>query len=306
MPRGHNVKLDILSVVCGRSGETIEGLLSVPIKDGLLIKKQDHIFFVHDKIQQACYQLNEEKALPGLHFHIAGILIQHGMLNTLEELFSVTSHLTKGFSCIAADAAGHAGGPGNHESWYMQNGISPSDHGVNRTTYVEIYHLAALRSKEIAAYSEGLDFIRRAMELADDSVSKELRFKCAREYHIALHLNGFYEEADDFFEKEIVTCPDVFAIKDNCICKVSQDSMLGKYLDAAEFGLSILRQRGIDISLNPTHGDLVKDLQVVYREFENNNIKSIFDLKKISKKRSGGDEIYHGIDPGHCAGLIFL
>jgi len=253
---GHNVELNILSVVSGLPEEEIESLLTTPLEDGLLIRKQDHIFFVHDKIQQACYQLNEETALPKLHFDIAAILIEHDLINSLDELFSVTSHLNKGFSYIKE----------------------------NRKKFVEIYHRAASKSKEISAYSEELEFINKAMELLDDSVPETLRFKCASEYHIALHLNALYDEADDFFKRQILNYPDMFAIRDNCICKVSQDSMLGKYEDATKFGLSILKKRGIEINLDPTQEDLVEDLNFVYEEFKKKNIHTIFDLKKIPKK----------------------
>lgn len=278
---GHNVPLNILSVISGLTVEMTEHLLKRPLEDGLLIKRQNRIFFVHDKIQQACYQLNDQKELPKLHFEIANILIKHALTNTLEELFSVTAHLSKGFSYITAN---------------LKNRQCKNKDTINLITYIDLYYQAALKSKEIAAYSEELEFIGKAMELLDnyfyenDIVSinnfsqEDIRFRCAREYHIALHLNGFYEEADLFFKKEILTCPDIFAIKDNCICKVSQDSMLGKYKDASEFGISILKQRGLKIHLTPTHEELVQDLRQVYKGFEQKNIQTIFDLKKIPKK----------------------
>ena len=132
---GHNVSLEILSIVAGRPTSELEETLTRPLEDGLLMLRSDHIYFAHDKIQQACYQLNDEEALPKLHFEIANILIEHGLYEKLEDLFTVTSHLTKGISRI------------NRE----------------HDRYIEIFLKAGKMSREVSAYGEYLHFIKQAM-----------------------------------------------------------------------------------------------------------------------------------------------
>lgn len=149
-----------------------------------------------------------------------------------------------------------------------------------------IYLNAAIKSKEIAAYSEFMRYIEKARKLIYETLDQQTKFQIFSEYHIALHLNARYKEADDFFEKHLLTYPDIFSLKDNYVCKVSQDSMLGKYRNATTFGLSILENLGIKVNLQPDIAELQRELVSVRKMFMENNIHTIFDLLKIEQKET--------------------
>ena len=253
---GHNVNLNVLSVVTGKNKNAILQTLKVPFEDGLLYFKQNHVYFTHDKIQQACYQLNRISELPGLHFTIANTLIRHELFHSLDELFNLVGHLDKAFDLICND--------------YER--------------YVDIYMMAALKSKEISAYKEFLVYVRQAMSLIHDSLSDAIRFSVYREYHIALYLNSLFEEADEFFYEKLVGYGNLLELRENYFSKVSQDSMRGNYKEATQFGMSILKKMGIDLIIDPEIGDLVHELKEIDAIFEQKGIKKISELQRIERK----------------------
>ena len=253
---GHNVNIDVLSVVTGKSKDTISQTLKLPFEDGLLYQKRNNVYFTHDKIQQACYQLNQTSELPRLHFTIANILIRHELFQSLDELFNLVGHLDKGSEFIRRD--------------FEQ--------------YIEIYMMAALKSKEISAYKEFLIYVRQAMSLLQDSLPDSIRYRVYREYHIALYLNSLFEEADAFFYEKLIGYKNFLELRENYFSKVSQDSMLRNYKDATEFGMSILKKVGIELEIDPKIEDLAHELAEVEALFEKAGIKKISDLQNIERK----------------------
>ena len=253
---GHNVDLDILSVITGENRETISQTLKLPFEDGLLNQKQNHIYFAHDKIQQACYQLNPPNELPRLHFSIANTLIDHELFQSLDALFNIVGHLDKGFEFIRGDFE----------------------------RYIEIYMRAALKSKEISAYREFLVYVRQAMSLLNESIKDTIRYQVYREYHIALYLNSMFEEADAFFYEKLIGYRNLFELRENYFSKVSQDSMLRHYKDATEFGMSILKKLGIELVIDPEIDDLAHELNEVETIFEQAGIRKISQLQNIERK----------------------
>ncbi|MBF0288914.1 MAG: AAA family ATPase [SAR324 cluster bacterium] len=253
---GHNVDLNILSVVSGLSDEQVQEVLTLPVEDGLLYQKQHRVYFAHDRIQQACYQLNQPEELPHLHYTIANMLISHELYHTLDDIFNLTGHLDKGFE-------------------YIQE---------NLEQYIEIYLLAALKSKEISAYKEFLIYIKKGMELLQTKLPEELCYRIYREYHIALYLNSMFDEADAFFEEKLIDYSNLLSLKENYFSKVSQDSMLGKYQKATEFGISILGRLGLDLNINTDFKELVEELNQVEAAFAEAGIHQISDLQKIEQK----------------------
>jgi predicted ATPase/signal transduction histidine kinase/CheY-like chemotaxis protein len=253
---GHNVDLDILSIITGKNKKAISQTLKLPFEDGLLNQKQNHIYFAHDKIQQACYQLNPPGELPRLHFTIATTLIGHELFQSLDELFNIVGHLDKGFDFIREDFE----------------------------RYIEIYMMAALKSKEISAYKEFLVYVRQAMSLLNESVNDAIRYQVYREYHIALYLNSMFEQADAFFYEKLIGYENLFELKENYFSKVSQDSMLRNYKNATEFGMSILKKLGIELVIDPEIEDLRRELKEVETLFEKAGITKISELQNIERK----------------------
>ena len=253
---GHNVDLDLLSVITGMSTEVISKTLRRPLEDGLLFKRHGHVYFAHDKIQQACYQLNRISELPRLHFTIARTLIDHDLFHSTDDLFNLVGHLDKGFSYINQD--------------FEQ--------------YIDLYMMAAVKSKEISAYKEFLIYVNQAMSLLQTSLPESLRYRVYREYHIALYLNSLFDDADAFFNQYLIGYADLLALRENYFSKVSQDSMRRNYKAATEFGMAILRKMGIDLNIDPGMADLAKELDEVEALFHQAGISKISELRHIEKK----------------------
>ena len=253
---GHNVDLNVLSVITGKSIDAISQTLGLAFEDGLLYQKHNHVYFTHDKIQQACYQLNKTSELPGLHFTIANTLIRHELFQSLDELFNLVGHLDKGFDFIRKDFE----------------------------KYIEIYMMAALKSKEISAYKEFLVYVRQAMSLLNDSLSDSIRYGVYREYHIALYLNSLFAEADAFFHEKLMGYENLLELRENYFSKISQDSMLRNYKRATEFGMSILKKMGIELVIDPQIEDLSDELNEVETLFKKAGINKVSELQNIERK----------------------
>ncbi len=175
----------MLEIILNKKRKDILKLIITPLEDGLIILKENHIYFVHDKIQQACYQLNPKEQLPHIHFEIANVLLESGMLDNIGDLFSIVSHLENSFNFVKA---------------------SPEK-------YFRVFLNAAIKSKEISAYKEFMRYIERCMDLIYPGIDKEQEFILYSEYHIALHLNARYKEADDFFYDKILKLMMIFFFK---------------------------------------------------------------------------------------------
>ena len=254
---GHNASLDILSIVAKMDRDAIVKLLEQPFEYGLLTQKHAHVYFTHDKIQQACYQLNPDRDLPGRHFSIAKALMAHGRCHTHEDLFSLAGHLDKGFNFI------------------REEGEAP---------YVEIYMKAALKSKTLSAYNEFLAYVGQALALLSPWVPEALRFQVYREYHIGLYLNSRFDAADAFFNDKLAGYDDILTLGENYFSKVSQDSMRKDFKGAVEFGMSVLEKTGIRLKKDPGMQDLRQALAEVEALFDQAGITEISQLSLVPKK----------------------
>ena len=191
---GHNVDLDVLPIVTGTSLDDIRQTLKLPFEYGLVSRKNNHLYFTHDKIQQACYQLNPPEDLPRLHFTIADTLMRNKQNQHLDEIFNLVDHLDKGFEHI-------------------------SD---NFEDYIGIYMKAALKSKEISAYGKFLNYVEKALSLLRKEHPDTLRDKVNCQYHIALYLNSRFKEADLFFNKKLTRIQNHLVLRENYFSKVSR------------------------------------------------------------------------------------
>nr|WP_245569055.1 AAA family ATPase [Desulfobacter curvatus] len=253
---GHNVDFSVLSIVTKKRLEDIRRILKQPFEYGLLCQKENHLYFTHDKIQQACYQLNPPEELPLLHFTIANTLMHNELYQQPDDLFNLVGHLDKGFEHIS----------GNFEN------------------YIRIYMKAAMKSKEISAYNELLNYVEKALSLLRKGHPDTVRDHVYCQYHIALYLNSRFKEADAFFTEKLTRIQNHLALRENYFAKVSQDSMLKKYKQAMELGMSVLEPFGIELDIDPSIDDLNRHLDEMALGLAQAGVTTISDLLKIERK----------------------
>ena len=253
---GHNVNLDVLAVVTEKSMDYIRQTLKKPFEYGLLTLKKNILYFTHDKIQQACYQLNRPEALPGLHFTIADTLMRNTLNQRLDDLFNLAGHLDKGFDHISDDFE----------------------------DYIKIYLKAALKSKEIAAHENFLHYMEKALSLLRKNHPASLRTKVYCQYHIALYLNSRFKEADAFFDENLTPIKDHLTLRENYFSKVSQASMLQNYKQAVEFGMSVLKPFGIELNTDLSVEELKRQMDETLSALTQAGFGSLADLQKLERK----------------------
>nr|WP_320192276.1 AAA family ATPase [uncultured Desulfobacter sp.] len=255
---GHNVDLDVLSIVTKKGPEDIRRLLKQPFEYGLLNQKGNLLYFTHDKIQQACYQLNTPEELPLLHFTIADTLMRNEIDQRPDDLFNLVGHLDKGFGHI-------------------------SD---NFEKYIKIYMKAAMKSKEISAYNELLHYVENALDLLRKNHPDTMRHHVYCQYHIALYLNSRFKEADAFFKEKLTCIQNPLLLRENLFAKISQDSMLKKYKQAMELGMSVLKPFGIELDIDPSLNDLSRHLDEMTFRLAQAGLTNISDLLEIEQKNN--------------------
>lgn len=251
---GHTVSLDILSTLSSYPICELSTLLEIPIKFGLIRFDSNRIYFTHDKVEEAAYQLNSSEILSRLHYDIARMLMAYTNMLPSIDIFDITSHLTKGFDQI-------------ENNW---------------EEYCSFFLNAALKSKSLSSYGDYLTFANHSLQLSLKISNDTLRLASQREYHIALHLNAQYEEAGRFFDENLRDRKEIFELKENYVTKINQDSILGNYTDSTQFALFILKKVGISITFNPSFQELVENRAKIREAFQMHSIKSVYDLKKIS------------------------
>ena len=256
---GHQTDDRTLELLLGKDREEIRIRLKEVLAQKLMTDTGTALRFTHDKIQQACYQLNGKDQLGREHFALACLLMDNRLYSDSDDLFSLVSHLNESFAFVLKEPA----------------------------RFFDIYLAAAVKSREISAYQEYRQFIGQGRRLLCPEITGERRKKCLSEYHLALHLNGEYEEADDFFEREVREDRDIYLFKENYIAKVSQDSMLGKYGEATQLGLSILEKLGISLDHNPDRNALTEGLRKNRELAEQLGIERVDDLDSVEKSHSG-------------------
>ncbi len=264
---GHNVDLDVLAIVTAKSTDYIRQTLRQPFEYGLLVLKKNRLYFTHDKIQQACYQLNMPEDLPRLHFTIADTLMRNKLNQRLDDLFNLAGHLDKGFDHI-------------------------SD---NLEEYIKIYMKAALKSKEISAYHKFLHYMEKALSLLKKNHPESLGNKICCQYHIALYLNSRFKEADAFFNDKLSRIQDHLTLRENYFAKVSQDSMLKNYKQAVELGMKVLKPFRVSLTSDPSAEQLIRLMDEMGSGLKQCGITSISDLQKIKQQNKDEMEFICGI-----------
>ncbi|MCA9711197.1 MAG: serine/threonine-protein kinase PknK, partial [Myxococcales bacterium] len=153
---GNRFELDLLALATALSApEAAERLwpallaeLVVPLDEGYKaaqvstepLDRSIRYEFLHDRVQQAAYELVDEPERRRIHVRLGQLLLEHRTPEQIDEtLFDITMHLNHGLELIE----------------------SPS----LRSAAVELNHRAGRRARDASAHATGLECLRAAMAL---------------------------------------------------------------------------------------------------------------------------------------------
>jgi predicted ATPase/class 3 adenylate cyclase len=150
---GNKFNLDILSIVTGNLKDEVYEKLKPAINSGMILEgRNKSLYFVHDKVQQAIYSLNEEAAKKEIHLKIGRLLLEKTPNSDIREnIFDIVHHFN--FA----------------KEWVKEKAEIKKVSDLNL--------IAGIRSQNAAAYSMALHYFENAIEfLAEENWEKDNEF----------------------------------------------------------------------------------------------------------------------------------
>ena len=149
-----------LAVVSEQSAEAVAADLSEAINEGLVLSHSNAYAFLHDRVQQAAYELIPAETKQQAHLTLGRLLWQRGEQEPAEEkLFDLVHHLNLGNELIVAEG--------------------------ERLALAQLNLKAGSKAKAATAYAAALGYLRAGLSLLD-----ETHWQTAYELCFALHLEA--------------------------------------------------------------------------------------------------------------------
>lgn len=169
------VEATTLALLSGRTVDQLHGILREALDDGLLSEADGTYTFLHDRVQEAAYDLLDPSLRPQRHLQIGRTLLAHLSQDRLvEEVFEVVGQLNHGASLIT----------------------SPTE----RQRLAELNLVAGRRAKATSAFASALTYLTAGMTLLDAQTwqrSYALSFALHVERAECEYLTGNFSCSDD-------------------------------------------------------------------------------------------------------------
>ncbi|CAN5476216.1 AAA family ATPase [soil metagenome] len=238
---GNNFSLGTLATVMEQAGDACLAHLQPAIGAGMLIEvdaltetaapHERHFRFLHDRIQQAAYELVTTVSKPALHYRIGQLLLGDADIDTLAEdkLFMLVEHFNRGVGLI-----------------------------IDVRERVRLAHLncmAAKKAKLSAALATAMDFLTRAIALLPEDCWRseyELTFSIYFEFADVERLSINYDKTDALCQVLLVNAKTLLHKATVLELTVERHRATNNFRQAIETGVQALALFGVTISLEPT------------------------------------------------------
>jgi PAS domain S-box-containing protein len=222
---GSEARLATLAIVQGISKEEAEKNLREAIQAGFLLRHDESVSFLHDRIQEAAYALIHEQQRPEVHLNIGRrLLLKLGSEELNDILFDVVNHLNQGAGLMTDPA--------------------------EKARLVELNVTAGRRARASIAYEMARDFFAAAANLQPEDAwdtRYDFQFGLFLDWAQTVYLSGAFEEADGLFDSLLArakTDLDKAAVYD---LRLKAYQIAGRYDDAVAMGITALRIFGVEI-----------------------------------------------------------
>lgn len=217
--------LKTLSIVTQKESSDIIFLLSEPIQEELIISFDEGTYykFLHDKVQEAAYQLIPEYEKKSIHLQIGRLLVQKNQENT----FDILNHYNKSLELIED----------SHE----------------KEEIALLNFTAAKKARASNAYQASMDYLQTAKIL----LGKE-SFEIEKEYAICLLMLGRFAEGEILLRSLIDKAETKLKKVEIYILLIQELTNQGKFNEAVIPGIEGLRLLGIFLPKKPKMIDVIK------------------------------------------------
>ena len=256
---GSRFELEILAVVYGKSGKKTHDALFEAIKEGCIVLANGVFCFLHDRLQEAAYNLIPEKDRDGLHYKI-GKLMYRQLSNELEErIFSIVDQINHGIRLIR-----------DEEERYEIAGLNL---------------IAGKKAKASTAYEAALTYLNTGMKLLADN-SWQRNYRLTYELYIenieCEYLNDNFERTEKLFDDIIREARTKIDKATAYMIKINLYTYQALYKEAIELGIEGLRMFGINLTGSPGRVIVMKELIKSKWRLKNHKIENLVNLPVMS------------------------
>lgn len=231
---GSAAELEILAIASGQSKQQVSSSIEPALKAGLVAPRELSYAFVHDRIQEAAYELGPLKDNPAIHLRIGMALAEYlSPEDPSDKLYIIANQLNRGVSAATSNA--------------------------ERETIVGINLSAGRRARSAAAYNAAIVHLKIASERLGDPENpraSQTAFAIALLSAECELLVGHLDVAEAQLRALSLSCPNVQTSSEVTRLRANLHTMRGQTEQAIEVCLEFLQQIGIDWRPHPTDSEV--------------------------------------------------
>ncbi|MBV8275252.1 MAG: AAA family ATPase, partial [Verrucomicrobia bacterium] len=244
-----------------RGSEThLHGDLWEAVRAGLIQRSDTSYQFLHDRIQEAAYQLIPEPLRAQFHLNLGRMLIA-GMTpeQISEKIFDIVNQFNRGRELIA----------GSEEQEQV----------------AELNLMAARKAKASTAYASACAYLSTGMEVVGSEAWRRryrLAFCLWLERAECEYLNGNFEAAEGLTTTILDRAESKLDRAVMYRLKILLEVMKAEYRQAIDTGLKSLGLFGIQMPVHPSQEEVRAEYEKIWQNLGNRSIESLLDLPPMS------------------------
>ncbi|MBF2058571.1 MAG: diguanylate cyclase [Cyanobacterium sp. T60_A2020_053] len=264
---GNTFSLSTLTIVTNKPIDSLQELLVIPIESNLLLPFRDDnneicYQFLHDRIQQAIYELIGEENKPQIHLNIGNILLSQRDTVTAD-ILEIVGHFNQAIDLIEELSL--------------------------RETVAKLNLEAGKKAKNAHAYSASTVYIDIGLSLLRDDCW-QCQYQLTLDLHIAnaeiAYLNGDFVKMEAMTEIVLSHSKDILHKVEVYLISVASKADRRMIVDAVKMGRQALRELGVNLPHQPNPENMAEVLSKVIDKLHNRDIEDLLYLPPMTDRRA--------------------
>jgi PAS domain S-box-containing protein len=255
---GNEFEIQVLAILRESTEERVTAEISAAVREGLVVPRRAAYKFLHDRVQEAAYLLTPEEDRPLLHLKIGRLLLARVPAAELDDwLFDITNQLNIGAALISS--------------------------ADERRTLAELNLRAGARAKASSAHKSAAGFFSAGFRmLPEDGSDYALAYALTIELAESECLNGNFERAERLCEEVLARAATKIDKTAAYRIKIQTRLATGESRQAIEIGIECLRHFGIELSCDPSEGDVLAAFDRVFEILQGRRVADLLDLPRLT------------------------
>lgn len=270
---GNNFDLNTLSIICEKLPDEILQHLVIAVEGGLIQPGQDYKF-THERVQQAAYNLIDDKQKTAIHLQIGCLLLRNSRPGNLsDKIFEIVPHLNLGVGVWQGLSLS-----------YKRQKQAKTSIPLNEIAFLNL--IAGQKALAAAAYGLGLKYLNAGIQLLGKNSwlsDYDLTLALYESAVEAAYLNGDFKQqsklAEVVLQKAKIQLDKVrvYQIKiQSCIAQT-------RLQEAVDIALQAVALLGVNIPKKPSHTDLDEALLETASKLAGKAILDLIELPPMSE-----------------------